>query len=698
MTSQLLAAILSLRLTSLGAKSPEKVPRLPAKSPEKSPSLGDPVGQIGRSKLCFDAVGEPKELYERTIETQITNYLNKHFSSVPGNDRVTLSLYMVGQSEETAVPTIIFIAKSQKTRKEARKAMKDCNVLARFPAFQTEYLRRDPCCDSIEELASDGATTVDRPAIQVLYDASKSVRALGQAIYIKHASSLRPATANVVRIGNQIFLQTVYHAFLRPLLHSIDSASSSAPKNDSEDDSTSDDEADDAEVAIMSKASATLDSISDRASSSSVSSRRSSVFSASSTPNSRAQIPRQTDIKDILDGATTMLSPFAWSRRRHPATKMTAIDSESLAPLGKLVHWSQEKDTALIEVTDPIAKESLPTALEASDASAYNRVARVSTGNAEVYAHTASGGRLYGTLSSRPTSTRLPNSRTFQKVHVVRLNGALANGDCGSAVIDVVTGETYGHFVAGCKSTGTAYILAAHQMLDFFSNVPPTSHCFANALVACGPPTKVPGRLAQNLLMTVLFIGILFGALLSVQFTKLGLEASRATASPFTSDAPPHGWHIAGRHPEPLQFAPTPVVPQLPSSAIAASTSALDSFQPSKYREKATVTLSGELKYPQTELARAQEYFGGAWEPHQHKWQATRELNSITAYSSTIATSVSNPSEQILAISNIVGYIVSGLLILTNTISVIVLLWWKKRHNNRDTKHYKGPRNRKATI
>jgi hypothetical protein len=121
MTSQLLAAILSLRLTSLGANPPEKVPTLPAKSPKKSPPLGDPVGHIGRSRFCFDAVGEPKELYERTIETQITNYLKKHFSSVPGNDRITLSLYMVGQSEETAVATIIFIEKSQKTGKESRK-------------------------------------------------------------------------------------------------------------------------------------------------------------------------------------------------------------------------------------------------------------------------------------------------------------------------------------------------------------------------------------------------------------------------------------------------------------------------------------------------------------------------------------------------------------------------------------------------
>ena len=162
MTSQLFAAILSLRLTRFGANPPEKVPRLPAKSSKKSPPLGDPVGHIGPSKFCFDAVGEPKELYERTIETQITNYFNKHFSSVPGNDRITLSLYMVGQSEKTAVPTIIFVAKSQKTRKESRKAMKDRNVLSRFPAFQTEYLRRDPCCDLIEELASDSATTVDR--------------------------------------------------------------------------------------------------------------------------------------------------------------------------------------------------------------------------------------------------------------------------------------------------------------------------------------------------------------------------------------------------------------------------------------------------------------------------------------------------------------------------------------------------------
>jgi hypothetical protein len=112
MTSQLLAAILSLRLTSLGANLLEKVPRLPAKSLKKSLLLGDLVRQIGRLKFCFNAVGELKKLYERTIETQITNYLKKYFSSVPGNDCITLSLYIVGQLEETAVPTIIFIVKS----------------------------------------------------------------------------------------------------------------------------------------------------------------------------------------------------------------------------------------------------------------------------------------------------------------------------------------------------------------------------------------------------------------------------------------------------------------------------------------------------------------------------------------------------------------------------------------------------------
>ncbi|KAH8693441.1 hypothetical protein GQ44DRAFT_635096, partial [Phaeosphaeriaceae sp. PMI808] len=79
----------------------------------------------------------------------------------------------------------------------------------------------------------------------------------------------------------------------------------------------------------------------------------------------------------------------------------------------------------------------------------------------EVVAYTSSGGMLAGTFSGTPFCTRLPNSTSFQDVHRIRLNDALANGDCGSAVRNAATGELYGHIVAGCRTTGTAYIMAA---------------------------------------------------------------------------------------------------------------------------------------------------------------------------------------------------------------------------------------------
>ncbi|KAF2245812.1 hypothetical protein BU26DRAFT_411534, partial [Trematosphaeria pertusa] len=83
-----------------------------------------------------------------------------------------------------------------------------------------------------------------------------------------------------------------------------------------------------------------------------------------------------------------------------------------------------------------------------------------------VYTYTASGGKLFGKLCGTPSYTRLHNCTSFQKVYTVRFNGTLANGDCGSAILDAATGETYGHLVLGCRTTGTAYVLAAHQAVE----------------------------------------------------------------------------------------------------------------------------------------------------------------------------------------------------------------------------------------
>lgn len=102
---------------------------------------------------------------------------------------------------------------------------------------------------------------------------------------------------------------------------------------------------------------------------------------------------------------------------------------------------------------------------------AYKKVALYLKDDAEIYTYTASRGKVCGVLSGTPFYTRLLNGTSFQEVYIVRLNDSLANGDCGLAVIDAITGDTYGHLVARCRTTGTAYILAAHKVAEQFEKL-----------------------------------------------------------------------------------------------------------------------------------------------------------------------------------------------------------------------------------
>jgi hypothetical protein len=114
----------------------------------------------------------------------------------------------------------------------------------------------------------------------------------------------------------------------------------------------------------------------------------------------------------------------------------------------------------LKDILDSLLKNGRMTSL------AYDSIASNPEDDVEVYTYTASGGKICGILSACPSYTRLSTGISFQKVYIVRLDGPLANGDCGSAVIDAKTGGTYGHLIAGCRTTGTAYILAADQVAE----------------------------------------------------------------------------------------------------------------------------------------------------------------------------------------------------------------------------------------
>ncbi|KAF2190102.1 hypothetical protein K469DRAFT_561239, partial [Zopfia rhizophila CBS 207.26] len=127
------------------------------------------------------------------------------------------------------------------------------------------------------------------------------------------------------------------------------------------------------------------------------------------------------------------------------------------------------KDWALVEITNDSVLASITTSDGSADDVArtcLKKIAKGPKGDAGILTRTASGGEMTGILSGTPSYTRLPYCTLFQEVYTVRLDGPLANGDCGSAIVDAATGELYGHIVAGCQRTGIAYIMAAHQVFQ----------------------------------------------------------------------------------------------------------------------------------------------------------------------------------------------------------------------------------------
>ncbi|KAH8653129.1 hypothetical protein BGZ60DRAFT_419593 [Tricladium varicosporioides] len=81
----------------------------------------------------------------------------------------------------------------------------------------------------------------------------------------------------------------------------------------------------------------------------------------------------------------------------------------------------------------------------------------------EVVAVKGYSGISRGILSPSTTMMRLTPSSKFKKVLTVRFDDVLAKGDSGSWVLDALSGDLYGHIVAGIPESGLAYILPAQK-------------------------------------------------------------------------------------------------------------------------------------------------------------------------------------------------------------------------------------------
>jgi hypothetical protein len=450
-------------------------PRL--KPPYPPEFFGDPVagGTLDSGEGCWDVAGELRSLYDTTIHPRLCERLFAIFGTASISDWITLPVYMVGHNRNNALPTVMVCSEDEAARKKAKKELRKSAFLKDHAKFKVISVSTDPGIQGeLEQLASgtaghkhDGAT---QRATKVLVDKTKPLNPQGIEIWIDHGQALRPATAFVEELQDRLFLRTVHHAFVETAARTPKSGAAPRRKapvhvdSESESDSESDDE-DELNVAITSIGSQSPDAWSGSGSESS-----SLIFSGKSTP-SIFQLAQVENVNTtlLLSEISSRLAPFSSLPKIFPVKEIAQPAKEKLVLLGRLTFWSKGKDWALIEIVN----EEICSQLERpSTKSAISPKSHSGpSDNAEVVAYTSSNGVLSGTIAGPRFCTRLPNSSSFHDVYRVRLNGPLANGDCGTAVRDSTTGEFYGHIVAGCRSTGTAYIMAAHQIQADFATL-----------------------------------------------------------------------------------------------------------------------------------------------------------------------------------------------------------------------------------
>jgi hypothetical protein len=177
---------------------------------------------LSEENHCWEATSAEKNYFETHIAPEIIKGVPKYFGTAHSSeDIITLSIYMIGGSTSTAAPTLLFISASsrrKKARREAQKRAKRSELLLKISGLKMADIEIDPGFQQLEQLASPTSDkhTETRPsyAAQILFDQSQSIRLRGMAIYIRHGCSVRKATANVLRIGDQFYLQSVYHVFM----------------------------------------------------------------------------------------------------------------------------------------------------------------------------------------------------------------------------------------------------------------------------------------------------------------------------------------------------------------------------------------------------------------------------------------------------------------------------------------------------
>ncbi|KAF1351595.1 hypothetical protein EJ07DRAFT_159337 [Lizonia empirigonia] len=443
-----------------GPLNPKRLLTKHRKSFEDSVDKGKPLtpvdGEWPTNQKCWEAKGPVLKEYEGLLQ-RLRAVVNRSCGTSGGE--VAIDLFMVGKTPTRAKPIVILSSTDRKSRKAAREAVENGCIL-KDTAFSLGDKRYPPSGPLIPVGMEEKILSTASPH-QVVYDPLEKIRLIGMPILIILESTgiMRRATANIVHDGTHFGYITAAHV--------LDKAAPEAPTSDDEDDmdmpfesdsdsdsdsNILDDDYDDRDEDTLSRYSNTSAEATETDSS--------SLLSPVTSRSQGSSVPPSQD--PFSPGLDSPQEPPADLDKALPESSYTKV----YEPLGTVSIVKTALDCMVITVTNAKVMFDLERLMRDGE-NHYIVTEAESPKSAQLIAWT-SHGCVAGDLVRTPSLMRFVGSDSYELVlrFILREDGAIKLGDCGTWVTDAESRVPYGQVIAISRNGRLAYMVAIRPILQ----------------------------------------------------------------------------------------------------------------------------------------------------------------------------------------------------------------------------------------
>ncbi|PKX97759.1 uncharacterized protein P174DRAFT_502265 [Aspergillus novofumigatus IBT 16806] len=473
-------------------------------------SVGPLVQSSKLGKSYWEAVGPMRKLFIDELAETVKDYLDRCLE--PPAAGLYWSMYMRGRTPGKAKPYLVFSSTNERTRKRALRMVREKGILAKFPAIRLKDTRYTPEMSTLMRLLGDEGLELSQDAIPCAYIDGNTVyyipsgNVMSLQLYVRKPTieePIRQATAGgVICVGGSFFYLTVYHILERNE-HQVSQQDSQLQVHGKLIDL-------DDEKYQVSYRGEEDEEVDDSGFEDSIQSDSDGMSTTSDSDNGSgdSEVSMQLSEEHMSGaciGSTDLDNDPSFSLQVPPPTEQTKIEYLGSTDLASSAAFGSESlNYLLIKLQNEDQKKM--NRIDASHIHSHDicvdKVASIGNEDRKVIIPSTSHGISKGALSATPRYMRLAGTSTTRKAFALQLDRDVQPGECGSWVVDEVSGHLYGHIFGGGIGTRTAYIIPADDIFEdierkfrqpvFLPSVREASHTASGA-----NPASTPSRVLQ---------------------------------------------------------------------------------------------------------------------------------------------------------------------------------------------------------